>query len=150
MIPAVVHVEPAGTITRAGGGSAPASICSHSSSAADSAPNVPSGVAPPGGITIARRSRRASAYAANGTSITERSRTIGTPLATIAPAFSIAHSLAGCGKTTAPDGTPSARACTIVAIAWFEPYAPIAQIRDAFAARAWPSHASSVRTLLPP
>ena len=94
-----------------------------SSNAAVTAPNVPIGVAPPGGITIPRRadqrSRAATSAPANGTSITERSRRIGHPVAINAPAFSLAHALPGCGNTMIPASSPTARACNTVAIAWF-------------------------------
>ena len=149
--PAVVHVLPTASTIRArrrreAGGDLLGEL-----ERGGSAPNVPIGVAPPGGITIASRSRRATASAANGTSTTVRSRTTRTARSRSARRqFSIAHSLGGCGNRIAPASSPSARACSTVAIAWFEPYAPIAQIAARRRSRAWPSHASSVRTLLPP
>ena len=133
--PAVVHVLPIATTMRRGGGSTPAATCCASSSAAVIAPNVPTGVAPPGGITIAPR-LRPTASAASGTSATERRRTIGQPVAISARAFSAAHSLYGCGNTITPASSPAAGACSTVAIAWLLPYAPIAQIRFAPRARA--------------
>ena len=145
--PAVVQVEPTASTIRAGGGSSPAAICSASSNAAASAPNVPTVVAPPGGIT---RSPRGTRRPTNGTSITERRRISGQPLVTSAAQFSIAHSDAGCGNTIAPTPMFAACACSTVATAWFEPYAPIAQIVFAPIARARPSQTSSVRSLLPP
>jgi len=145
-----VHVLPTATTIRVGGGARWAASCSVSSSAAATAPSVPIGVAPPGGITTASRSRRATRQAANGTSTTVRSRISGPPAPTIAAQFSIAHSLAGWGNTIAAPSSPASGAWRIVAIVWFEPYAPIAQIRRAPCAWAYPSHASSVRTLLPP
>ena len=147
--PAVVHVLPTAKHDAARRWREPAATCSASSNAADSAPSVPIGVAPPGGITIeSRRARceplrelrpaipRGDGEPANGTSTTLRSRTIGQPDRDQRAAFSIAHSLAGCGNTIAPASSPSARAWITVAIAWFEPYAPIAQIRSAPRARA--------------
>ena len=132
----MVHALPIATTIRRGGGASPAAICSASSYAPASAPNVPTVVAPPGGITIDERSRRAIASPRNGTSTTERSRTIGQPLAINAPQFSIAHGDAGCGNRIAPASSPAARAWITVAITWFEPYAPIAQIRFAPRSRA--------------
>ena len=61
---------------------------------------------------------------------------IGQPLAIIAPQFSIAHGDVGWGNRIAPASRPAVRAWRIVAITWFEPYAPIAQIRFASRSRA--------------
>jgi len=117
----VVHVLPMGSTMRAGGGAAPVAICSASSKAAAIAPKVPIGVAPPGGITIASRSRAASASPTNGSSATDRSRTIRQPIATIAPQFSSAHSLCGCGNSSAAHSRPARGAWIADAMTWFEP-----------------------------
>ena len=115
--PALVHVLPIGNTIRAGGGASPAVTCSAISNAADIAPSVPIGVAPPGGITTERRSRRAIRRPANGTSTTWRSRTSSHSEPTSALAFSCAHSLCGCGNRIAPASSPIARAWSTVAIA---------------------------------
>ena len=119
--PAAVHVLPTASTIRFGGGASPASICSASSNAAARAPNVPIGVAPPGGITIACGSRRAIASPANGTSITDRSRTSSQPVAMIAPAFSAAHGLGAWGNSSAAPSRSARAACSSIAITWFEP-----------------------------
>ena len=129
---------------------APAAICSASSNAADIAPNVPIGVAPPGGITTASRSRRAIRHAANGTSTTRRSRTSWQPRRDQRAAVLERPLAGGCGNTIAPASSPARarvehgrdRVVRAVRADRPDPRAP--------RARAWPSQASSVRILLPP
>jgi hypothetical protein len=101
-------------------------------------------------MTTASGSRRATYHAASGTSMALCSRINRQPVATRALQFSIAHSLAGWGNRIAAASSPARGACRTVAIAWFDPYAPIAQIRRAPRACACPNQTSSVRTLLPP
>ncbi len=127
--PAVVQVEPTASTIRAGGGSAPAAICSakleRGGERAERADRRRAAgrhheiaAAARAGSRTAPRSPSASGSAGSRSSRARRSSRSPTPM----PAA---------GTRSPPRRCRRAARAAPVAIAWFEPYAPIAQIRRA-------------------